>query len=69
MRTMRSMSAEDYAKDAFVTIAGPPLRGRIMAWVEGSRNARVLWECEHEHATSEEAAACAGREIGRSGRT
>jgi hypothetical protein len=35
---------------------------------EGSRRARVLWECEHDHATGEEAAACAGREIGRRGR-
>jgi hypothetical protein len=64
-----AMPPEDYPKDAFVTIAGPPLRGRIMAWEEGSRNARVLWECQHDHVTSEEAAACAGREIGRSGPT
>jgi hypothetical protein len=63
------MPAEDYPKDAFVTVTlEVPLHGRIMVREQGSRRARVLWECQHDHATGEEAAACAGREIGRSGR-
>jgi hypothetical protein len=45
-----------------------PLHGRIVVREESSRRTRVLWEYEHDHATGEEAAACAGREIGRSGR-
>jgi hypothetical protein len=64
------MPAEDYPKDAFVTVTLElPLHGRIVVREEGSRRARLLWECQHDHATGEEAAACAGREIGRSGRT
>jgi hypothetical protein len=60
------MPAEDYPSDAFVTVTLElPLHGRIMVREEGSRRARVLWECQHDHATGEEAAACAGREIGR----
>jgi hypothetical protein len=63
------MPAEDYPKDAFVSVTLElPLQGRILVREEGSRRACVLWEC-HDHATDEEAAACAGQEIGRSGRT
>jgi hypothetical protein len=61
---------EDYPSDAFVTVTlGLPMHGRIVVREEGSRRTRVLWECEHDHARGEEAAACAGREIGRSERT
>jgi len=63
------MAVEDYPNDAFVAVTLElPLHRRIMVREEGSRRARLLWQCEQEHVTGEEAAACAGREIGWSGR-
>ncbi len=64
------MGADDYPNGPFVAVTvEPPFHGRILAWEDGRRDARLLWECEHDHPAGPEAAACAGREIGRSGRT
>jgi hypothetical protein len=58
----------DYPNDTFVTIRLEfPHHGRLVIQEDGKT--RVLRECEHDHPTGTEAAACAGREIGRSGRT
>lgn len=57
-----------YPPGSFVAISiQHPHRGRILIQEEGKH--RVLWECDHDHLTGAEAAACAGQEIGRSGRT
>lgn len=59
---------KSYPPGSFVTVSiEAPHQGRIMIREEGKT--RVLWECQHQHPTGVEASACAGREIGRSGRT
>jgi hypothetical protein len=62
------MEQTRFPNGAYVTVTiQPPHHGRIVIQEEG--RTRVLWECEHDHATGIEASACAGHEIGRSGRT
>ena len=61
-------AVSDYPPGAFVTVSIEfPHHGRIVVREEGKT--RVLWECDHDHPTGVEASACAGQEIGRSGRT
>jgi len=64
---LSAMDQARYPNGSFVTISmETPHRGRIV--IQEGNIHRVLWECAHDHATGAEASACAGEEIGRSGR-
>ena len=63
------MDREEYPPGTFVTVSMEyPHHGQLRVH-QLNGPSRVLWECEHAHPTGEEAAACAGREIGRDGKT
>jgi hypothetical protein len=54
------------------TTLEPPHHGLITGHVPAERSRYrevVLWRCDHDHATAEEAIACAGAECGMDGKT
>ena len=59
-----------YPRGTFVVVIidGAALHGQLVIQEKYMGPERVLWTCPHDHSSGEEAAACAGREIGRDGK-